>query len=136
MAETFYTKIAGASKYQKAIKKCKEGRQCSLVREPKNKYDKNAVKVMVGNLHIGYLNAEFARVVCDKSKKGSRYSAVIKNITGGTKDKPTFGVNLEITEFEKGFKKKKGCSCGLIFLLLILGFIGLIYAITALAPSS
>ena len=136
MKNTFYTKVAGSSNYQKAIKKCRKNQQCQFHHEPNNEYDMNAIKVMVGKRHIGYLNAELAREVCAESRKGARYSAVIKDITGGTRDKPTRGVNLEITKFEKGFKKKKGCSCGLMFLLLILGFIGLIYAITALAPSS
>lgn len=137
MGETFYTKVAGSSNYQKAIKKCRKNQQCSLDHEPNNEYDMNAIKVTVGKRHIGYLNAELAREVCNKSRKGVRYSAVIKNITGGTRDKPTLGVNLEITKFKKGSKrKKKGCSCGLIFLLLILGFIGIIYAITSSALST
>ena len=105
MGKTFYTKVAGASQYQKAIKKCREGQECSLEHEPDNEYDLNAIKVMVGNRHIGYLNADLARNVCSSVKRGRRYLAVIKEITGGTKDKPTRGVNLEITAYDKGRKK-------------------------------
>jgi hypothetical protein len=28
---------------------------CALIREPKNKYDRNAIKVMHGERHIGYV---------------------------------------------------------------------------------
>ena len=33
----------------------------SLEREPENKHDKNAIKVMVGNIHLGYVPKKLAR---------------------------------------------------------------------------
>lgn len=89
------------------FQKCHPGHTCTLVPEPDNPYDKNAIKVMRDSHHIGYLNKRFAEVATSKMKKGYHYKVVIKNITGGTKSKPTMGVNLEIAVSES--KPKSGC---------------------------
>jgi len=42
MSESFFTKVAGSSHYQKAISKCYEGRTCQLVPETDNPHDKSS----------------------------------------------------------------------------------------------
>lgn len=49
----------------------------SLESEPENEYDKNAIKVLVNGIHIGYVPKENAKVLIEFIKKP-------KNTTGGT----------------------------------------------------
>ena len=48
---------------------------------------------------IGYLSDESgaAQQVFDYAMAGGAAAAEIKDVTGGTRDKPTLGVNIEIT---------------------------------------
>ena len=51
----FETCITGIARYQfKYSKKC-ESKQMTLVREKKNRYDKNAIIVKLNGLKIGYI---------------------------------------------------------------------------------
>jgi len=74
----FYSEmdVAGAVFRMKAIKKAFSGKSLnlSIVPEPKNKHDKNALKVVATikgffgkkNLHIGYIPREIAADIADK----------------------------------------------------------------------
>jgi hypothetical protein len=108
----FYSKIAGTSHNnpdgsdrQEIIKKyCKSEQPLFLIPEPDNPYDPNAVGVWIEvkklfstqRYQIGYLPSEL--VVRDLSKviDGS-LTAKVKELTGGTRSKPTVGVNIIIT---------------------------------------
>ena len=45
----------------------------SLEREPENKHDKNAIKVMVGNIHLGYVPKKLARKMAKLLDNGYNY---------------------------------------------------------------
>jgi hypothetical protein len=117
MNKSFFTKVAGSSHYQKAISKCYEGHACQLIPEPDNPHDKKAVKVMRDKYHLGYLSKTVSSGYHLRTNEGKFYTCKIKNITGGTKDKPTKGVNLEITILDK---KPSGCLSVLLLPAAIL----------------
>lgn len=104
---SFHTKVAGTSNYPTAVWLCKPGAKVTLTPEPNNPHDRNAIAVVAdvtvlffikGQAHIGYLNAELAKEIGEHLKNGGRVAASIANITGGTPEKPTRGVNLLITK--------------------------------------
>lgn len=112
---TFHSKVAGVtfrnddgSDRQDYIRSyCRPGSDIILKREPDNPYDSNAVAVWVkGNVlasevQIGYLKAEVAEEIADYMDGGGVVEAQITEVTGGTRDKPTFGVNISL-ELPKG----------------------------------
>lgn len=84
---------------------CRAGTPIGLKREPHNPYSLYAVSVWVRgrallfvetDLQIGYLSNEVARKVAPRLDAGQPVYARVSEITGGSRDKPTRGVNLEI----------------------------------------
>lgn len=115
-ALSFFTKIAGVTyenedgtSRQDIIRRhCDPGDALILSPEPDNAFSDNAVAVYVakkgwfGGLkayQIGYLpeHSGVAQQVFDYTEGGGTGGAWIEKITGGTDDKPTLGVNIEIT---------------------------------------
>jgi hypothetical protein len=111
----FFSKIAGVSKEnddgtsrQAAIKKfCKPGTTLQLIREPKNKYDKNAIGVWVHGktflfgeheYQTGYISAEVAVELAPLIDSGKVVTAQVGSVSGGTADHPTYGLNIEIQQ--------------------------------------
>lgn len=95
-------RVVGESNYQDAIRKA-IGRTgpawegpAWLVAEPKNPYDRNAVKVEIGGRTVGYLErdlaAEFQAGVL--RQEGGRY-AVTACCTGGGRGKPSLGIVVQ-----------------------------------------
>ncbi|BCY18654.1 hypothetical protein hrd7_25030 [Leptolinea sp. HRD-7] len=114
MPEIINTKIVGVSKSNEHGRSRQEiieddlsdGDDLSLVREPENRYDKNAIAVYPG-LHfdetdtddrIGYLSGELAEKLAPKLDSGQYIECSILNITGGDEGK-TLGVNIVLTVF-------------------------------------
>lgn len=67
----------------------------TLVREPYNEHDSNAVRVEIEGLHIGYIAKEFARIlsqIMDTTKILSYNIAGV--IRGGSFTAPTLGVHI------------------------------------------
>lgn len=108
------SKIAGVSfsnedgtSRQKLINAhCRPGMPLGLQREPNNTYDRNAVSVWIWArsflffskaFQIGYLNSDIAQEIATHMDRGGRAAGVITAVTGGTRDKPTRGVNIELT---------------------------------------
>lgn len=102
------TKVSGVTfdHRQDAIKAHgKRGRKIILVPEPENPVNPEAVAVYLErprtlqknlHYHIGYLNNKRAAEVQEAWAQSKIVSARVTEITGGTKDKPTCGVNIEI----------------------------------------
>ena len=90
------TKIAGVTKYRKAIDKAAEGDVINLVREPHNQYDSNAIAVHLAKTGkvIGYINRDLASRLSIVMDAGSVMSGEITAITGGGKKER--GVNIAI----------------------------------------
>jgi len=99
---SFYTKVAGVShrnedgtSRQEIIRRCQPSETLLLHHDEQNPHDPNAVRVCRHNGdQVGFLNAELAEEVVHGSRRGYRYAAFLKNITGGTGDVTTLGVNL------------------------------------------
>jgi len=119
---SFHTKVAGISQYQKEATRCRVGDILRLVREPDNEHDENAIAVhrdnsaaaSIGNGsflssipklftcggsddQIGYINADLAEDLAEQMDDGIPVNAVVSDLTGGTRHKPTFGINIQIT---------------------------------------
>jgi hypothetical protein len=105
-AKLFFTKVAGVTKRtpdgesrQKIIKELSPGDSVELVREPENPHDSDAIKVIAGGEHIGYLPSRTATDLAREMDRGARCEALISDITGGERGKPTRGVNLQVRVF-------------------------------------
>ena len=87
--------LAGESKYQWAIGALRVGQRVLLVPEPENPFDGEAVKCTSEGGHtLGYVprGSWLQRCV----NEGQAVSARVLEISGGTQDKPTRGVVLEV----------------------------------------
>lgn len=109
----FYSKIAGVSQNnedgssrQEAIEyNAKVGKPLILNREPKNKFDPNAISVWVfskgcfgsGTHQLGYLEARVASELAPLIDQGVPVNAVITEITGGGEGQKYRGVNIKIS---------------------------------------
>ena len=112
---TFHTKIAGVtasnpdgtSRQSYISRYCRPGMPLLFKREPNNPYDPNAVAVYINarallffkaTVQIGYLNEEVAQEIAHHIDKGQPVTGVINEVTGGSGNKPTFGVNILLTK--------------------------------------
>lgn len=132
--KSFYSKVAGVShansnrtSRQKIIRDlAKLGMPLQFEREPDNKFDKNAVAVWIetseGRKQIGYLDSHTAEQVAGDLENGIPWYGIITDITGGSDDKPTRGVNIFLSQNEEEVKANKprssGCLSILIFFVL------------------
>ena len=99
-----FCKVAGVtfenedgSSRQQFISRCRVGERVALTREIDNPYSEYATAVVRNNgQQIGYVPEYLAAEVCHEIELGYRVCGLIKNLTGGTADKPTRGVNLLI----------------------------------------
>lgn len=104
----FHSKIAGISHYQKYVYFCRPGAPLILKPEPLNQFDPNAVAVWImarsliifkSEVQLGYLNADIAQEISSHMQQGGHVTAVITEVTGGTKMKPIKGVNILINKY-------------------------------------
>jgi single-stranded-DNA-specific exonuclease len=94
---TYTCNLSGESYRQDTIRHCREGERVILKREPDNPYDENAVAVFRQNGdQIAYLSRDNAAWVAHLMDEGKELEARIKRITGGTRDKPTRGVLIDV----------------------------------------
>ena len=112
---SFHTKVVGVtfrnddgSERQDIIARCKPGDELALSSEPDNRYSDNAVAIYcnlrgwfggVKTRQLGYLPEEssVAAEVFEHIEGGGGGEAQITEVTGGTRDTPTMGVNIRIT---------------------------------------
>ncbi|NFV80028.1 HIRAN domain-containing protein [Magnetospirillum aberrantis] len=94
---TFVTGISGESYRQAEIRHAKAGEELLLIREPNNPHDRNAIKVCRRNgQQIGYIMAGMAPRLADQINSGTRMGAVLEEIRGGTRDRPSLGVAIRV----------------------------------------
>jgi single-stranded-DNA-specific exonuclease len=104
--ETIYSKLQGVtrtnldgSQRQEVIAElCYNGQPLLLLREP-NQYSYNNIGVYVA-YQVGQVSPEIAEALAPLIDQGRVVQAQITEITGGTTDKPTRGVNVSFTIFE------------------------------------
>lgn len=95
---TFHTKLKGTTHRDgvtTVLKSLQPKQVLSLVREPTNQFDPNAIKVYLGDIHLGYIPKETAPKIKDDVEKGNVVCRV-SEVTGGTVGKENVGCNLII----------------------------------------
>lgn len=105
---SFYTKVVGVTKRnadgrerQKVIARCRVDDLLLLIREKDNPHDPNAIAVYrATNEQIGYISADIAEELAPDMDSDVPISVRISDLTGGTPEKPSRGVNLEIRIFK------------------------------------
>lgn len=95
--ESFFTKIVGVNQNnrQEFVRLLSEGDKLIAVREPDNKFDKNAIAIFDGIKRIGYFSKEIAQNLAPKMDVGFIVSVCVKAITG--LNQPIRGVNIKVT---------------------------------------
>lgn len=83
---------------QAILARCQEGDYIELRRQPKNKYDKNAIGVFTELGQIGHVSRELAKGLAPIMNRGVTFEGRIKRILGGTKNKPSYGCIIEIED--------------------------------------
>ena len=104
--ETIYSKIQGVtrtnrdgtSRQEIIAELCYQDQQLVLMRAP-NQYSPNNLDVYVA-YQVGYVNPELADLLAPILDEGGVVRAQITEITGGSEDKPTRGVNVSFTIYE------------------------------------
>lgn len=106
-ADSFYTKVVGVSfeGRQEMVRKLETGQSVTLVRQPENMHDKNAIAVISSNgEQIGFLKAKLSKDLAPLMDNGIQYIAEITSINGNDEtNMDTLGVNIFI---EKLIKEK------------------------------
>ena len=100
---SMFTQIVGVTKnsdegvnIQNILPELEVGSKLTFIREPKNIYDTNAIKVICDYQHIGYLKSSLAEEIAPIMDSGKELKGYIKQITGGT-DGKTYGCNIHIS---------------------------------------
>lgn len=105
---TFANKKYGVNR-QEIIKRLSGKEKVYLKREPKNRFDSNAVAVMVvrehGDLKIGFIKAELAGILSEFWTY-YKFVSTIKEIRTGSGQK-SWGISLEIRKFRRNKKRLK-----------------------------
>lgn len=87
---------ADGSSRQKILRKVRPGDPVTLVPEPDNPYDPQAVKVMTPAGQVGYVPRGQNARIFDALQNGKRIEAWVMEVTGGTGDKPSRGCVLGV----------------------------------------
>lgn len=105
---SFFAKVAGVTfeERQRIAARCSERERLILVRDPGNRFDKGAIKVMrLNGEQLGFIPAHVSRGgdssgLASQMDEGVEYQCRIGSITGGGPGR-SIGVNIEITEGRK-----------------------------------
>lgn len=100
--DEFYTKVVGVTfeNRQEVVAGLREGEKLTLIREPANPHDANAVRVENGSgVQLGYLNARLAKHFAQLLDRGEQYVTYVSQVTGGI-DR-NYGVNIVIQKVGK-----------------------------------
>ncbi len=97
-----FAKVAGVtfpnddgSERQEIIKRCRVGESLVLRRDADDPYSTFAIQVLRSTgEQLGHAPDYLAETICEEREAGYKAIGVLKNLTGGTRDKPTRGVNF------------------------------------------
>lgn len=105
MPQSIHSKIAGVTKgnRQQIIRdELIEGADLFAEREPDNRYDPNAILLLVDSLSdqsVGYINSKLAAELAPIMDAGGEVLVEVSEITGGGGEKETLGVNILLTVY-------------------------------------
>jgi hypothetical protein len=102
--KSFFTKVAGVTfeNRQQVVARCAVGERLILIRDPTDRFDKGAIKVMrLNGEQLGFISAHVSRGgdpsgLAFQMDRGDNFQCRIKDLTGG--GGWSLGVNIEITE--------------------------------------
>ena len=105
-SETIYSKLQGVThtnrdgtdRQEIIADLCYQGQQLLLMRAP-NQYSQDNLDVYVA-YQIGQVKTELAELLAPVLDEGGVVRAHVTEITGGSEDKPTHGVNVRFTIYE------------------------------------
>jgi hypothetical protein len=87
--------LVGEANYQDTLVRVRAGEPVTLVREPGNRFDTNAIYVTTGDGHkLGYLPRADAATLLDSLTR--KHVSVIHQLTGGMEDYPSIGCRISI----------------------------------------
>ena len=103
---SFFTTVAGVTfeGRQRIVARCSVGERLVLVRDPGNRFDKGAIKVMrLNGEQLGFIPEQVSRNadssgLASRMDRGEKYECTISDLTGG--GEKNLGVNIEITDAE------------------------------------
>jgi len=103
--KSFVTTVAGVTHdgRQRIVARCSVGERLTLVRDPDNRFDKGAIKIMrLNGEQLGYVPAHVSRGgdpsgLAFQMDRGDSFQCRISSLTGG--DGLNLGVNIEVTEY-------------------------------------
>jgi hypothetical protein len=99
---------ADGSSRQKAIERCWVGEKLVLVHEKDNPRAPNAIRVCrKDGVQVGCIGAHLTEEIVQGSQRGLRYDVFIKDLTGGTADAWTRGVNLLVVVSPPGATERQ-----------------------------
>jgi len=105
IAGVSYKNDDGSDRQAIIRRRCRAGMRLELRPEPKNKHDRNAIAAWIswrsllifsGSAQLGYLERDDAAAVAKHLKAGGRARARVVEVMGGTRDKPSRGVLIEV----------------------------------------
>lgn len=107
----FYSKIAGVShtnadgsSRQEILLRCSPPEPLQLFHEPENPADPNAIALhRINGEVLGYLNADLAREILDRTAKGEVWAAVLKDVNAGHE---MAGGNIAMIRFKSDKPKR------------------------------
>ena len=88
--------VAGVSYRQKKVRHCYNGQALRLVRDPNNEYDPCAIKVLAGKHLIGFIPRGKNELLAEYMDRGGTVKAKVAKVVGGTRDKPTVGIRMNV----------------------------------------
>ncbi len=105
-SRSFFTTVAGVTfeGRQRIVARCSMGERLFLVRDPNNRFDKGAIKVVRANgEQLGFIPEHVSRCgdssgLASRMDRGEKYECRISDLTGG--GEWNLGVNIEITDAE------------------------------------
>ena len=100
IAGVTYTNIDGSSRQDIIRRYCRVGQELIMMPDISNPVDKNALGLWIQGPHhllkLGYISSELLNQMREDIRAKSKIRITISNITGGTKEKPTLGVNIQV----------------------------------------
>jgi len=119
VSDSFHTSVRGVShdnpdgsSRQRLIRKCRPGQELLLIRDPKNKFDSDAIMVCLkGGLlrsrkQLGFLSAELAAEMAPEMDAGNEFHATASEVTGGEGFlwwKKLHGLNIQVRRTTRVF---------------------------------
>ena len=81
---------------QQLLVRCEPGDPVTLIRQPDNEYDANAILVVWQGFDLGYLKRHDAAAIAPALDEARAYQANIHKIVGGSADYPSYGLKVAV----------------------------------------